>query len=66
MVEDKTLFLSIISNAKIPYAKDVFEGCLATFVIDYGDIKQKMIKRLEKMLLTIKITSWENIVLFLF
>ena len=25
MVEDKTLFLSIISNAKIAYAKDVFE-----------------------------------------
>ncbi|WP_154698266.1 AAA family ATPase, partial [Clostridium botulinum] len=38
MVEDKTLFLSIISNAKIPYAKDVFEWCLATFVINYGNI----------------------------
>jgi len=37
MVEDKTLFLSIISNAKIPYAKDIFEWFLAP-VLDYGDI----------------------------
>ncbi|PSM56676.1 ATP-binding protein [Clostridium diolis] len=38
MVEDKTLFLSIISNAKITYAKDVFEWFLASFIIDYGNI----------------------------
>ncbi|SFD25140.1 AAA family ATPase [Clostridium uliginosum] len=38
MVGDKTLFLSIISNAKIPYAKDIFEWFLAP-VIDYGNIK---------------------------
>ena len=37
MVEDKTLFLSIISNAKIPYTKEVLD--LFSFpVIDYGDI----------------------------
>lgn len=38
MVENKTLFLSIISNAKIPYAKDVFEWFICSPVIDYGDI----------------------------
>ncbi|UZW14894.1 ATP-binding protein [Clostridium pasteurianum] len=38
MVEDKTLFLSIISNAKIDYAKDVFEWFLVLAVIDYGDL----------------------------
>ena len=32
MVEDKTLFLSIISNAKIPYAKDIFEWFLAPVI----------------------------------
>lgn len=37
MVENKTLFLSIISNARITYAKDIFEWFLAP-VIDYGDI----------------------------
>lgn len=38
MVENKTLFLSIISNAKIPYAKDVFDWFLCSPVIDYGNI----------------------------
>ncbi|GEQ22634.1 transporter [Clostridium butyricum] len=38
MVEDKTLFISIISNAKISYSKDVFEWFLASFIIDYGHI----------------------------
>lgn len=38
MVKDKTLFLSIISNAKIPYAKDVFDWFTIAGVIDYGDI----------------------------
>lgn len=38
MVEDKTLFLSIISNAKIPYAKDIFSYFLVSGVIDYGNI----------------------------
>lgn len=46
MVEDKTLFISIISNAKIPYAKDIFEWFLAP-VIDYGDInfESNLLKR---------------------
>lgn len=39
MVEDKTLFLSIISNAKISYVKDVLDWFLLSTVIDYGDIK---------------------------
>jgi len=38
MVVDKTLFLSIISNAKIPYAKDVFDWFYSVFTIDYGNI----------------------------
>ena len=38
MVEDKTLFLSIISNAKIAYAKDVFEWFVLSLVMDYGNI----------------------------
>lgn len=38
MVKDKTLFLSIISNAKIPYAISVSDWFLATPVIDYGNI----------------------------
>lgn len=38
MVEDKTLFLSIIANAKIPYAKDIFRYFSASGVIDYGNI----------------------------
>ena len=38
MVEDKTLFLSIISNAKVPYAKDVFRWFILSFVMDYGNI----------------------------
>ncbi|MBX4262537.1 ATP-binding protein (plasmid) [Clostridium estertheticum] len=38
MLEDKTLFLSIISNAKIHYAKEAFEWF--TFpVIDYGSLR---------------------------
>jgi AAA15 family ATPase/GTPase len=47
MVEDKTLFLSIISNAKIPYIKDIFEWFLAP-VLDYGDInfESNLIKRI--------------------
>lgn len=38
MVEDKTLFLSIIANAKITYAKNVFDWFFGTPVIDYGNI----------------------------
>lgn len=38
MVEDKTLFLSIISNAKISYVKDVFDWFFRVFIIDYGNI----------------------------
>ncbi|EPY2306139.1 AAA family ATPase [Clostridium sporogenes] len=38
MVNDKTLFLSIISNANIPYSKDVFDWFILTSVIDYGDV----------------------------
>lgn len=38
MVENRTLFLSIISNAKIPYAKDVFEWFIISLVMDYGNI----------------------------
>lgn len=37
MVQDKTLFLSIISNAKISYVKDVFRF-FAMPIIDYGNI----------------------------
>lgn len=46
MVENKTLFLSIISNTKIPYVKGIFEWFLAP-VIDYGDInfESNLIKR---------------------
>ncbi|KFX53756.1 transporter, partial [Clostridium botulinum] len=40
IVEDKTLFISIISIARIPYAKDVFDWFLSP-VIDYGDIKSE-------------------------
>ena len=39
MVEDKTLFLSIISNAKIPYAKDIYDWYISTFIIDYGSVQ---------------------------
>jgi AAA15 family ATPase/GTPase len=47
MVENKTLFLSIISNAKIPYVKDIFEWFLAP-VLNYGDInfESNLIKRI--------------------
>ena len=47
MVENKTLFLSIISNAKIPYVKDIFEWFLVP-VLDYGDInfESNLIKRI--------------------
>lgn len=39
MVEDKTLFLSIISNAKIAYAKDVLQWfTVGVSIINYGDI----------------------------
>ncbi len=46
MVKNKTLFLSIISNTKVPYAKDVLDWFLAP-VIDYGDIKfeSKLMKK---------------------
>lgn len=47
IVENKTLFLSLISNAKIPYVKDIFEWFLAP-VIDYGDInfESNLIKKI--------------------
>ncbi len=38
MMEDKTLFLSIISNAKIYYAKQVVDWFVLCSVIDYGNI----------------------------
>lgn len=38
MVNDKTLFISIISNANIPYAKDVSDWFSIIPVIDYGNI----------------------------
>lgn len=38
MVKDKTLFLSIIANANIPYVEDVCEWFAITGVMDYGDI----------------------------
>lgn len=39
MVEEKTLFLSIISNAKIAYARDVLHWfTVGVSIIDYGDI----------------------------
>jgi AAA15 family ATPase/GTPase len=39
MVKEKTLFLSLISNAKVPYAKDVWEWFTVTGFIDYGNIE---------------------------
>lgn len=38
MIEGKTLFLSIISNAKIPYAKDVYSWFILSWIMDYGNI----------------------------
>ncbi|MGJ0909499.1 AAA family ATPase [Clostridium botulinum] len=38
MVNNKTLFLSMISNANIPYSKDVFNWFVLTSVIDYGNV----------------------------
>ncbi|WP_252250675.1 ATP-binding protein [Clostridium sp. ZBS13] len=58
MVEDKTLFISIISNAKIPYAKDVFDWFLAP-VIDYGDIKSESNLK-ENALMFIQSGKYEN------
>jgi AAA15 family ATPase/GTPase len=54
MVENKTLFLSIISNAKISYAKDVFEWFLVVFIIDYGNIAS------ENAITTISPTDLQN------
>ena len=53
MVEDKTLFLSIISNAKISYVKDVIDFFLIP-VIDYGNIN------FEKALTELSSTTIEN------
>lgn len=53
MVEDKTLFLSIISNAKMPYVKDVIDFFLIP-VIDYGNIN------FEKALTDLSSTTIEN------
>jgi AAA15 family ATPase/GTPase len=47
MVKEKTLFLSLISNANIPYAIDVSEWFTAAVVIDYGNIQfENMITRI--------------------
>ncbi len=43
LVEESTLFLSIIANAKIDYAKDVYEWFNETYVIDFGDVGLEMI-----------------------
>jgi Predicted ATPases len=53
MVEDKTLFLSIISNAKMPYVKDVIDFFVIP-VIDYGNI------HFEKALTELSSTTIEN------
>ncbi|MBC5626609.1 ATP-binding protein [Clostridium sp. NSJ-49] len=37
ITEDNTLFLSICSNAKIPYVKDVMEWFSNTTIVDMGD-----------------------------
>lgn len=37
ITEDNTLFLSICSNAKIPYVKDVMEWFINTTIVDMGD-----------------------------
>ncbi len=37
ITEDNTLFLSICSNAKIPYVKDVMEWFSNTIIVDMGD-----------------------------
>jgi AAA15 family ATPase/GTPase len=37
MVEGNTLFLSILSNAKIPVVKEVFDWFTETTIIDFGD-----------------------------
>lgn len=42
LVEESTLFLSIIASAKISYAKEVFKWFLDTDVIDFGDIGLEM------------------------
>lgn len=54
MIEDKTLFLSIISNTKIPHIKDVFEWFFMIFIMDYGDIS------FEKRLKEIYVPYFEN------
>ncbi|MCD2348708.1 AAA family ATPase [Clostridium guangxiense] len=43
MVKDKTLFLSIISNANIPYAKDVLNWFGLTMVLDYGNVSSEKV-----------------------
>ncbi|WP_053955424.1 AAA family ATPase [Inediibacterium massiliense] len=42
LVEESTLFLSIIASAKIMYAKEVFKWFLDTDIIDFGDIGLEM------------------------
>jgi len=65
MLEDKTLFLSIISNAKIPYAKDVVEWFIITIVIDYGDIQfETMLTKLHSPLIESQ-TYQKDLVTFL-
>lgn len=52
MLEDKTLFISIISNAKLPYAKDVFQWFSVVGIFDYGNIDfEKMISKTPSILI---------------
>lgn len=39
MVENKTLFISILSNAKIPLIKEVYDWFKEIVIIDFGNIK---------------------------
>lgn len=46
ITEDNTLFLSICSNAKIPYVKDVMEWFNSTTIVDMGDCEiERLITR---------------------
>lgn len=58
IVENKTLFLSIISNAKLPYVKDILEWFVAP-VINYGAVESENNLK-ENALVLIESRQYEN------
>lgn len=58
MVKEKTLFLSIISNANIPYAKNILHWFELTMTLDYGNISSEKI--LTEFTSDIESTKYQN------